>query len=380
MNIGILTFHHTTNYGATLQAYALQHYLKKLGHEVELIDYRPSKAVWHYMKEMSPVRRKGSNPSEWFNTAFLQYILKAKKMRQFLQDYTHLSSQKFYTKNYLAQYKHQYDAVITGSDQVWCINSVRGFDSSYFLDFINSKNCLKISYAASCGPTRNWGNYQNQIRTLLQDFHALGIRDSNSINLVDTLLESKKPITKVLDPTFLVNYEDIMIYPKRDNDYVLIYSHHGIVNHLSKKLIQSVSKKLDTSAVISVGHPIKIADASLVGISLQEWLGYMYNAPFIITNCYHGVIFSIIFQKQFSFIPYGNTNDKVMDILETFNLQSRILSDKHNPRALEKQTTLIDYTQINAKKEQLLKQSQQFLKEALKTSISSSSLYSLEMG
>ncbi len=376
MKIGILTFHHTTNYGATLQSYALQRYLIQLSHEVELIDYRPYKAVWHYVKEMLPIRRKGANITEWVNTVFIQYILKAQNMRNFSKNYTQLSPQRFYQKSDLDQYNHQYDAVIIGSDQVWCINSVRGFDSSYFLDFVNGQNCSKLSYAASCGPTRSWGKYEAQIRTLLQDFHALGIRDTNSIELVNASLESKKKITKVLDPTFLVNYEDIMVVPKRSSDYVLIYSHHGMVNPLSKELIQLVNQRLNTSTVISVGHPSKIANKNLVGIGPQEWLGYIYHAPYVITNCYHGVIFSIIFQKQFSFIPYGNTNNKAMDILETFNLTSRILSDKYNANALEKQSASIDYTSINEKREKLLHQSQSYLKKGLEKLISISSTYS----
>ncbi|NEO57005.1 MAG: polysaccharide pyruvyl transferase family protein [Okeania sp. SIO3B5] len=363
--VGIITFHHTSNYGATLQAYALWKYIDSLGYNVEIIDYRPLKAVWHYLKDIFPIRRLSASEKKFkINSFFIGQIIKSIKMRLFLKSKMKLSQKTFYQRSQLLSYDHQYNVAITGSDQTWCINSIRDFDTSFFLDFINGENTCKISYAPSFGTTKNLGDNHTKIVSLLQDYKMISVRDSNGIKILNSL--GVDHVKKVLDPTFLIDYidyTDLLEQPKYKNKYILMYNHHGIVNTNGKKLVKKLVEKQDLE-IISLGNPTaSMTDKNFVGISVPEWLGYFYNASYIITNSFHGVVFSIIFQKNFSFIPYGNTNQKVMDLLETFDLKERLLDNQ--PDALDNQQKSINYATVNNRREDLVKYSQQYLQTAL---------------
>lgn len=360
--VGIITFHHTSNYGATLQAYALWKYIDSLGYNVEIIDYRPLKAVWHYLKDILPIRRLSAGEKKIkINSFFIGQIMKSFKMRLFLKSKMKLSQKTFYQRSKLLSYDHQYNVAITGSDQTWCVNSIRSFDASFFLDFINSENTCKISYAPSFGLTKNLGDNKSKIVSLLEDYKMISVRDSNGVNILSSL--GIDNVKKVLDPTFLIGYTDLVKKPKNKNKYILMYNHHGIVNNNVKKLVEKLVEKQDLE-IISLGNPTaSMTNKNLVGISVQEWLGYFYHASYIITNSFHGVVFSIIFQKNFSFIPYGNTNQKVMDLLEIFDLKERLLNNQ--PDALDNQQKSINYATVNEQREYLVKYSQQYLQTAL---------------
>ena len=212
MKIGIMTFHHTTNYGATLQAYALSRALELWGNTVEIIDYRPKGAVSFYVRQLLPIRNKRL---EW-NRIFYKHIAKAFRMRNFLHSSLNLSQLKCYSQAGLSEIfkTSNYDAVITGSDQVWCLDTkFRKFDPSYFLDFFRaSDGCLKVSYAPSVGETKSFKEKRETIRSLLKEFDYVSVRDHHSASVIQK--ECDIASRKVLDPTFLVNYDDVLTPPK----------------------------------------------------------------------------------------------------------------------------------------------------------------------
>ncbi len=180
MKIGILTFHHVDNYGATLQAYGLWSFLNSQGYDVEIIDYRPIKIAWTYFRPLLPLKRVKININEsrkiLINGNFLINISRAWKMRRFLLSHLKLSDRKIYDKKGLKYYHDKYDVIICGSDQIWCLDSFRGYNSSFFLDFVNNKTTRKISYAASFGNTIKLGDYQKEIYNLINQFQTILVR------------------------------------------------------------------------------------------------------------------------------------------------------------------------------------------------------------
>lgn len=344
MKIGILTFHHTTNYGATLQAYALFQTIKKQGHHVEIIDYQPYKAVKTYIKTL------------YFNPHFLSNAVKSWKMRKFLHSQIQLSPNRCYTRKGLKKWEQAYDIVICGSDEIWNINSFRGFDTSYFLDFVNSQKTRKLSYAASFGFTTTLGKNREKVAELLKEFKAISVRDSNSLRIVEE--ECQQSATKVLDPTFLIDYTKIISQPKI-TDYLLIYG------GLSKEDETYVKKaaKAEGLKIVSVGYPSRIAQINLVGIGPEEWLGYFAKASYVFTSFYHGAIFSIIFRKPFTVFGRQDKMSKVQDLLKDLKLENRIV--KNSLPAWEEQKINIDYDVISSSVEKAIEKSKTYLFEAL---------------
>lgn len=351
MKVGILTFHHTTNYGATLQAYALWTTLTNQGYDVELIDYRPLGAVKYYLKQN-------------LNRHLLANLVKSWKMRSFLLSNMRLNKKTFYTRADLKSFSHPYDVVICGSDQIWCIDTpFRGFDPSYFLDFINHQTpCRKISYAASFGSTDNLGKHKEAISNLVGQFDAISVRDSNSLRLIQQ--ECNKSATRVLDPTFLGDYSKILSLPKLREKYLLIYHDRAPMTSEEENFLRSLAKTQQLT-IISVGKYNKIARKNFIDVSPEQWLGYFSKASYVFTNTYHGTIFSLIFKKPFTVLQDSGKSNKLKDLLNKLDLESRILVDPNSVESLSEESLTIDYDSVYEKIEKEVMKSKSYLFEAI---------------
>ncbi|MEA5602221.1 polysaccharide pyruvyl transferase family protein [Nostoc sp. UHCC 0252] len=352
MKIGILTFHHIDNYGATLQACALWIFLNSQGYDVEIIDYRPLKISWIYFRPLIPLKRLGK--------VFVN-IPRAWKMRQFLLSNVKLSDRKFYDKKGLQYYNDKYDVVICGSDQIWCLDSFRGYNSSFFLDFINKQTTRKISYAASFGNTLKLGDYQKEIYALIGQFQTILVRDSNSLKIIKD--QCNQEATKVLDPTFLIKYEALLEPPKIKDKYLLLYT-QAEIGAEEEDFIKSLATNQNL-IIISVGRDHKLAQINLEGAGPKEWIGLHSQASYIVTNTFHGTVFSIIFQRPFNvFVPSDKSN-KVTDLLTDLGLENRIFSDKLKSQILNKEIFDIDYEPVSRILESKIGESKKYLVEAI---------------
>ncbi|MGF1935737.1 MAG: polysaccharide pyruvyl transferase family protein [Nostoc sp. ChiQUE02] len=369
MKIGILTFHHVDNYGATLQAYALWNFLNSQGYDVEIIDYRPLKIAWIYFRPLLPIKRVRFSINESkkeikkirFNEKYLIYISRAWKMRRFLLSNVKLSNRKVYDKKALKYYHDKYDLIICGSDQIWCLDSFRGYNSSFFLDFVNNKTTRKISYAASFGNTIKLGNYHQEISTLINQFQSISVRDSNSLKIISN--ECNKEAVKVLDPTFLIKYDALKSLPKTQDKYLLLYIQADIEPE-EENFIKLLAKEKNLT-IISVGKYNPLAQINLEAASPKEWIGLYSQASYIVTNTYHGAVFSIIFKKLFNvFVPNDKSN-KVTDLLNDLGLVNRIFSDKLKSQILNNQIFDIDYEAVSEILESKIIESKNYLVEAI---------------
>lgn len=367
MKIGILTFHHTTNYGATLQAYALWSIIKRHGYDVEIIDYQPPKAVDFYQNEIEQILGKGKvnqflNKPLKYKYRLIQFRLFVKrlKMSLFMNSRMKLSTKRVQSKAELINLELSYDLIICGSDQVWCIDSYRGFDPSFFLDFVESYSCRKVSYAASFGNTEHLGEHRDSICQLVSDFDAISVRDSNSLRLIQQ--ECNKPAVRVLDPTFLIDYQEFKFVPKFKKRYLLLYF-HGNLNKEEQNFIKSIANR-HKLAIVSVGKPITIAHSNLISAGFVEWLGLLRRASYVVTNTYHGTIFSIKFKKQFTVLGRVGKQNKINDLLEHLALENRILS-KIETNSTYQQSLEIDYSLVDKTLEKEILSSKAYLLEVL---------------
>ncbi|HEY9770409.1 MAG TPA: polysaccharide pyruvyl transferase family protein [Coleofasciculaceae cyanobacterium] len=367
MKVGIITFHHTTNFGATLQTYGLWKAIISQGHEVEIIDYRPPAATQYYRhKIINPIYGNFSKIVwlkiliKYFYSSLAKYI----KMRDFLVSELTLSKKKFVDREQLKFFlesKADYDAVVCGSDQIWCVNSIRGFDTSYFLDFVNDK-CRKLSYAASFGPTANLGENCKSISKLIRNLDNISLRDSNSLNLIQQNCNISG--IKVLDPTFIVDYKKVFNLSNNPSNkqYLLLY----LEKHLKPQEIDFIDfvAKQKKLTIISIGEPCYKADKILINISPIEWLKYFNHASYIVTNFYHGTIFSIKFKKQFTTFASESKLNKTGDLVDNLGLKNRFVSNIQS-NSFEKQLIEIDYNLVDQKLNNEILISKTYLFDAL---------------
>jgi len=365
MKIGILTFHHVDNYGATLQAYALWNFLNSQGYDVEIIDYRPIKIAWIYFRSLLPIKRVKFSINESkkirINEKSFINISRAWKMRRFLLSNLKLSNRKVYDQKGLEYYHDKYDVIICGSDQIWCLDSFRGYNSSFFLDFVNNTTTRKISYAASFGNTLKLGDFQKEIYTLINQFQSISVRDSNSLKIITN--ECDKEAAKVLDPTFLIKYDALKSPPKIKDQYLLLYIQADI--EAEEEYFIKLLAEDKNLTIISVGKYNQLAQINLETASPKEWIGLYSQASYIVTNTYHGAVFSIIFKKVFNvFVPNDKSN-KVTDFLIALGLENRVFSEQLTSQILSKQIFNIDYKAVYEILESKILESKKYLVEAI---------------
>lgn len=343
--IGIITYHHTINYGAVLQTYAMFKFLKSQGYEVEVIDYRP--------ESVSREETRYLYLSKYFIFNPLGTIKRKWNMNKFIYKYINLSHKTFYNLESLNQYNHSYDYIICGSDEIWNLN-LRGLDKAYFIDFIGDQESLKVSYAASFGSTKSLGAYQPKISQIFKNFQAISVRDSNSVKLVN---QCGFHAQKVIDPTFLINYEDVISYPNIKNKYLLVY---GSLTKIEAEYVKVLANK-EGLEIISIGSNnfTKFGKLDLFDIGPEKWLGFFSQATFVATKFYHGVIFSLIFNKPFLVFDQESKSVKINDLLSMLNLQHRILTVTETDQmkiTISDDHKLSSYVMTDSEKNELKKQ------------------------
>lgn len=313
MKIGIITFHWATNYGAILQAYALQTYLENMGHEVWIINYKPK----HY--ELT-YRKIFSNPYLLYDLkCSLQQKRKEKILEKFRKEKLNLTA-RYYSTEELQDNPPKFDIYISGSDQIlnpaFTLNGDNKPSSAYYLNFGNDK-IKRYGYAVSFGCVEYPLNAKEIAEPLLQKFDFITVRENSGLNILRTMNYFKIDVAP--DPTLLldsIEYNKLIDYDHNQNttyNYVYILRNFAFKNEL-KKYIKN----------------IKYADSN--EFSISQWLLNIKNAEFVVTNSYHGVIFCIHFQVPFVVTLETKENigmnDRFYTLLEKLGLLDRIISYK----------------------------------------------------
>lgn len=362
MKIGILTFHRAENFGASLQCYALQTFLKNEGHDVSIVDYRCKVIERQYQI---------INPSILFSRLNIFYsldkyikrlkhyrrrVIKKRKYNDFRVEYLNLTEKYDSLKGGL----RGFDCIIAGSDQIWRLG-LTGNDYTYWLDFPVGEKTRRISYAASSEPsdfeclTQN----KNRIQELLSDFNSISVREEALKKELGSLCNM--PISVVVDPTFLLGkefYYKIMKTPERKG-FVFVY--YLFDTQEAYAVATKIARKNNKDVIeMFAGMSNEVEDANHKStLGPLEILGYIYNASCVITTSFHGLALSIIMEKEFWVIEKG-ANQRLVNLLQKLGLQDRIIKniDQLND-------SMIDYCQVNIKKNALIRDSESFIKNSL---------------
>lgn len=343
--IGIITFHRAMNYGAVLQAYALQRALFNMNVECEIIDYRKNKIELDYSL-FSLTKYKGLSFIQFIKELAKSLLLfrprKIKNYKSFILKYLVVSNKRYDKKN-INQANDSYDIFITGSDQVWN-NVCTGLDKAYFLEFVNDGR-KKFSYAASFGFQKLRDELVTEYKRLLGGFNCISVREESGVRIIQELLDRKAELS--LDPTLLVDknsWESISIKPKLDR-YILVYC--LVKSENLNVFAEQLSLKVNLPVVyIDVSMKYIFKKNRIVNAGPRELLGYFSNADFIITNSFHGLMFSINFNKKV-FVEQqrgkNNYDTRLVNMVKLFHLENRDVMYRDNININDE----IDYRTIN---------------------------------
>ena len=375
MKVAILTQPLGHNYGGLLQAYALQTYLKKLGHEVETLDRRKSDRKLYVAKSyMLNVVRLMLGKIKSIPTNKKQiYVLS--ELAEFRDKCLTMSPEMLSDKALRGYYKENlFDAFIVGSDQVWrpryspCL-------TNFFLDFLDDigSSAKRIAYAASFG-TGEW-EYTKELtekcKSLAKKFDAVSVREGSAVGLSADKLGVKAEL--VVDPTLLLEPSDYepLIQECTENAYsgcVLSY----VLDPAPEKLaIAGRVGKLLGIKFFSIKPEQNISQVPARALakcqfpSVETWLQAFHDAGFVVTDSFHGTVFSILFNKPF--IAVGNTTRgmaRFESLLSQFGLTERLVAsiDDITPALIQDK---INWREVNRKRVVLATSGREFLKTHL---------------
>lgn len=372
MKIKTITCHDVYNFGASLQAYALQHYLESLGHQVEIIDYRPNylykKYDWKAFTSKKYAKLNSIFLTRWMfrciKWTYLRFSLKRKKcFDDFTKEYLRLTSTTYYTFKELKQNPPQANIIIAGSDQIWNPLFANGKDPSYYIDFALPET-KRISYAASFS-VDNISDFQQKefVKQLLSKMDKISVREYQGLNILKEL--NIEGGAKVLDPIFLLEKEYWQQFMKKyyEKDYILIYDFEG--NKLLKKTALYLKKKYNWKIYsINDSLPRLYADKNFTNVGPKDFLGLIHNCSVFLSNSFHGTAFSLYFNKPF--FVFGltgiNLNSRMDSLLNTVELKDRFINEKTD---LENIQLKYDNETVN----QRIKAEQALSRKFLETSI-----------
>jgi polysaccharide pyruvyl transferase WcaK-like protein len=344
MKVGILTYHDGINYGAFFQVYALQSFLLRHGFDCQVINYKSigftKREYQVFLKLRRPV----------YTMRNIQKIARFKKAQKKLR----LTKRIFRQKRLSTL---SFDQIIIGSDEVWNFGTERiGYDPVYFSQGLQANQI--ISYAASFGNTKANKAVPEQLKGSLDRIEYVSVRDENSANIMRAI--SDKPIQIVLDPAFLVDLRSEAVLPG-DKGFILVY---GAFNrnmvHRILEYARFVGKK-----TVSAGYRLPWCDISLDTLGPFQWLGYFTNCDCVITTMFHGLIYSILNEKEFCMFSTPYRENKLGNLPSDLGLSDFVVDE--NTSLKDVFARQLDYSKVNPTIEAKRRQSEKFLLEALQT-------------
>lgn len=321
MRIGIMTLMHGYNYGGMLQCYGVKRALEKQGHDVEVIDFHP-RPGWRKARRLAAILGSAGDRMAVDLLSAKKY---GKEIHQPFQDFRrnllNLSPPCNSTAD-LQRVMQRYDAMVVGSDQVWNLDWAI---PEYFFSFADDYHGKLFSYAACFGHRNQGGDGLTAAGNWLERFDLISVRNSMSQAIVKDACQ--RDATIVADPTLLVSFDDMVEMPKLPyEDYILMYAlskdrYEGAIERLKSI---AAAKDLPIVAVQSdvlQSWDMSATDYGVKNPSVQQWLGLFRNASFVLTDSFHGTLFSIKNRVPFlNYIGAASSSERVAYVADRYGL------------------------------------------------------------
>lgn len=327
MKVGIITFHFVNNFGGALQAYALQKTVAdSFASQCELIDYRNWFIVLTDTIRLFPVTADWKEFISGWKT-FPKRLARVKRFGRFLKEMCVLSDRCHLSRMHGKQDWQKYDKYICGSDQIWNPFITMGVSKKYFLGFADKpKNKeRKAAYAPSFGMDQieqiPWF-YRNRMRKYLNGIGFLSVREEAGRKIIKEL--TGRDAVRLIDPVFLLEkreWERLAGRRRKEKPYILLYmmQKDKTVYHYAKRVKEE--KALRLVEISRYGYQPDFVDETLVDVGPREFLRLFREAEYICTNSYHGLVYSIIFEKEFCLVPCRHFQSRIIGLLELLHIK-----------------------------------------------------------
>lgn len=360
------------NYGATLHGYAFQKYLKqKYNVDCIIIDYIPKALSKDNLKYpiLNPwggggVLRSIIRKLNWI-FCFKANIRKWHKFKRFIKREL-IVTNKVYTYDSLMSESSvnelSFNIYVCEADVIWKVFGYDDFDENFFLAFPAARNKIKVAYAPTISSKPMEDGILEQFKNMTKDFNGISAREGRGSKYLSQILN--KEVIHVLDPTLLLDesdYKKIIIEPKEKDDYLLIYTCTvNDINMVKAAVAEGKRRKLKIIEISNYGiNRFVINHKVKTDIGIEEWLGYIKNAKLICTNSFHGICFSVIFQKNFFVFERDKRDFRMLDIVQNLGIEDRLIPA--GDYLIPKNCQLINYKQVYENLNVMRKQSDTFI-------------------
>lgn len=330
MKIGIITVHRAYNYGSVLQCYALQEYLKSLGHDTWVIDYRQQWTeavysvfsmhyIWHFIK-LRDFR------------AIIDYVRKYKQRKTVINQQKNIFqtfTERFnLTKPCTRRVPKDFDIYLIGSDQLWTHQCVGGEDKFYLGKFKHPKGSKIIGYSLSSSTTSLHKFGGERLKSIIANFDKLSVREHGNSELIKALTGVSLPIT--IDPTLLVNvdfWESMVNHSWKDKNFIAIYQARPVVgdaDYLKHKALE-LSESLNCEVI----------DLRTMQYSVEDFISIIKYAKYVLTTSYHAAVFSVLMETPCYAIKLNDGFDvRYVDLLTELGLESELVNMDFRPETI----------------------------------------------
>jgi len=325
MKICTITCHDVYNYGASLQAYALQRYLQELGHQVRIIDYKPDYLSGHYRLSVANSSLVGN--SKLLKLLYIMVKLPGRLLSRrrkyafdrFRNKHLNLTPIRYTSYSELSANPPDAECYFTGSDQIWNTTRPNGNDPAFYLMFVPD-GAVRASYAASIATDFILEDSKPLMQRGVAELDHVSVRESTAIGQLAEL--GVNEVVHVLDPVFLLpkEYWSEVAATRHDSNYVLVYDFED--SNEIKHIAMEYAKKHGIKIYGLSQGKYKYADKRFSHAGPADFLALIRNAKFVVTNSYHAIIFCIIFGVNF--YTAGRTegiNIRMADLLAQFGLK-----------------------------------------------------------
>lgn len=376
-----LAFEQENNYGTQLQAFATIEAVKGLGYEYEIIVYHKDYSTTEKIKQIkrlfhdkalinmfhSMKRAKLVNEDTPFGIGYRE---RREHVKMFKEKYFFPYATVYTGYKELSEGVKKYTTVLVGSDQVWLPS---GYASNFYNLMFVPDEIAKVSYASSFGISNIPSYHLKEAKTFLNRMDYISVREVKGKEIVESISNNKAKV--VVDPTMLIDRKiwDKMCVPINNEDgYIFCY----FLGKRQECREQAIKLKRETGLKIIVLKHLdgyikeddSFGDESPFDVGPEKFISYIKNASYVLTDSFHGTVFSILFKKKFVTFYRNNPNDalsknsRIDSLLGQLNLTNRLFSGLDIYKTI---TEEIDYDSVSMKLELLQTESMDYLKEAL---------------
>ncbi len=372
MKAAIVTFIRAYNHGAILQTYALHRKLLDLGLDNEVLDYSPE-YFWdiYHLSYLGKLRYFPYRPiKNWMKYTPMLFTLQKRLMGfdRFIGKNICLSEKTYHATDEIRCANLPYDAFICGSDQVWSPFHTK-LDPVYFLDFPAAEHTKKWSYAASFGVTEIPKELVETYTTRLSGWDKYSVREKDGVAILHELTGAQA--VQCCDPTLLLSREEwdtVRTNKVHSKPYILVYYVNSCKDVLKAARRIADDKKLDIISITStasyadlVGTNTKAMGAKHKGACApDEFLSLFANASYVVTDSFHGTVFSVLYHKQFLSqvdMGKGKKNNRILDLLNVVGAPDRNLTED-----LSRMDVQLDWNKVDEKLAEYRRHSIAYLK------------------